>query len=119
MRGLAQKRKLFLTSRAKSNLHEMMMMSTCPKGAVLLALQCMATNNVGVDLTAKLVASLPSSSSSFYPRTPWLGYRSLSRATPNPIWHGFLGGFQQSSPPLSLYGCFLSRPPQKYNPITH
>ena len=37
----------------------MMMMSTYPKGAVLLALQYMATNNVGVDLTAKFVVLLP------------------------------------------------------------
>ena len=37
----------------------MMMMSTYPKGAVLLSLQYMATNNVRVDLTAKLVVLLP------------------------------------------------------------
>ena len=37
----------------------MMMMSTYPKGAVLPSLQYMATNNVGVDLTAKLVVLLP------------------------------------------------------------
>ena len=32
--------------------------------------------------------------------------------SPTPTWHGI----QQSSPPLSLYGSFLSRPPQKLQP---
>ena len=32
--------------------------------------------------------------------------------SPTPKWHGI----QQSSPPLSLYGSFLSRPPQKLQP---
>ena len=70
--------------------------SSTPRTTIHGNKQCRGGSN------RKVCRVAPSSSSIFYTRTPRLGYWSLSRAFPNSIWHGFLGGLQQSSP-LPLY----------------
>ncbi|KAL0006065.1 hypothetical protein SO802_013626 [Lithocarpus litseifolius] len=121
-RSPPHKRKVVLMSRTTSNLHVMimmmMMMSMYPKGAVLLVVQCMASNMVGVDVTAKLVVSPP------LVVQGCLRHHGLhidhsqghSLIRYGMVFPGFLDNHHFRHQHMDV---FYQRPPQKYNPITH